>query len=54
MSQNGLIFYINNKNNVIYLGEGAQHPIARVILAASLVLYVVAYSSFFPFIFPYK
>ena len=38
----------------IYLGEGAQQPIARVILAASLVLYVVAYSSFFPFIFPYK
>ena len=30
---------------IIYLGEGAQQPIARVILAASLVLYVVAYSS---------
>ena len=54
MSQNGLIFYINNYYNIIYLGEGAQQPIARAILAASLVLYVVAYSSFFPFIFPYK
>jgi len=41
MSQNGLIFYINNKNNIIYLGEGAQQPIARAILAASLVLCVI-------------
>ena len=28
---NGLIFYINNKNNIIYLGEGAQRSIAREI-----------------------
>ena len=52
MSQHGLIFYINNKNNIIYLGEGAQQPKARAILAASIVLYVIVYSSFFPFIFP--
>ena len=41
MSQNGLIFYINNKNNIVCLGEGAQQPKARAILAASLVLCVI-------------